>query len=198
MTGDILVFCVATCALGWWCLSHVKGHSSHALLRGLDGGHSGDARSVGTQRHINSGSICIRPESTQNYQVVWGVFVSRDYNLIYLPYTWPLHCSNFVPLQWQHLAIKPTWASSTPWFTYWATRRLLLHTSKSHNPLTSKYTHINMPTLRRTTDNHCNSYHYHPRNKPVYDIVEKVPRERKNRLCSMAEVRFWKVERNEK
>ena len=25
-----------------WCLSHVKGHSSHALLRGLDGGHSGE------------------------------------------------------------------------------------------------------------------------------------------------------------
>ena len=24
-------------ALGWWCLSHVKGHSSHALLHGLDG-----------------------------------------------------------------------------------------------------------------------------------------------------------------
>ena len=24
-------------SLGWWCLSHVKGHSSHALLRGLDG-----------------------------------------------------------------------------------------------------------------------------------------------------------------
>ena len=37
--------CLLRCHLHirlWWCQSHVKGHSSHALLHGLDGGHSGE------------------------------------------------------------------------------------------------------------------------------------------------------------